>query len=348
MSNAVITSTASSVQTVSSNASTNAAGNTSDASSEDKDFASVLDATVTTAELDASAQTPSASRAADDDVESQTAKEESPFDLSALLPIIAAHFAAIGSADPARKASDGAAHADATPQPLTVPLLSASDAAHTIEAEDSSATPVAAATGRTAILADKPSATAESSTAKHGGEAPSAVAQSAAIAADRGAAEITTPIGPVHRAASDASPVLRIETPVAASRWSDELGQKVMWVANRNDGRAELVLTPPHLGRLEVSVAVRHDGETNLMFVSANQQVRDAIEHSLPRLREIFADAGIALGHAGVQSESTPRDGAQFQGRAAHDDATAVGGASPSPTIATSKRQGVGLVDTFA
>lgn len=348
MSNAVITPTAIPAQAASSNASTNAAGNSTDAPPQGSEFAAVLDATVTTAAQGTGAQSAPplallSSLAADADRETETGKEESPLDLSALLPMIAAHFAATGNASAADKAADGTARAAAGTQPLTAPPLNASEATRSLEADNFTATPVIAETGRTAILADKLHATAESSAARHGGEI-----QSTAVAADRTAAEITVPLAPLHRTASDAAPVLRIETPVAAPRWGDELAQKVMWVANRNDGRAELILTPPHLGRVEVSVTVKHDGETSLMFVSANQQVRDTIEHSLPRLREILADAGIALGHAGVQSDSAPRDGAQFQGRAARDDAAPISGASPSTTIAASQRQGVGLVDTFA
>lgn len=345
MSNAVITPTAIPTQAASSNASINAAGNSSEASSDGKDFASVLDDTVTTTAQGTDVQMPPQAPAPNGNMATEADKQGSPLDLdlSALLPMIAAHFAAAADST-ANKTADGTAHSVATLQPLTAPPLNSSEAARTIEVDVLAAEPVAAAAGRTAILADKPGATVESSTAKQGSEAPS----SSVVPADRAAVDVTSPLGPVHRAASDASPVLRIETPVTALRWGDELAQKVMWVANRNDGHAELVLTPPHLGRLEVSVAVKHDGETSLMFVSANQQVRDTLEQSLPRLREILADAGIALGHAGVQSDSEPREGAQFQGRATRDDATPVGGTPPSPTAAASQRHGVGLIDTFA
>jgi flagellar hook-length control protein FliK len=320
------------------------------------EFATVLDATVATAAQGIGVQSAPplallSSLAADAEGKMETGKEESPLDLSALLPMIAAHFAAIGDASAAGKAADGAAdkttqltaRVAAGPQPLTAPPLHTSESAGTLEMDNFAATPVSTETGKTAILADKFSAAVESHAARHGGELQSTVA-----AVERTAAETTAPLAPLHRATSDAGPVLRIETPVAAARWGDELAQKVMWVANRNDARAELVLTPPHLGRVEVSVAVKHDGEASILFVSANQQVRDSIEQSLPRLREILADAGIALGHAGVHSDSESRDGAQFQSRAARDDAAPISSASPSPAIAASQRHGLGLVDTFA
>lgn len=347
MSNAAIIPSAAPAQAASSNASMNAAGNSADAPAEDKDFASVLDDTVTTAAQGIGAQTalPTAtlsSLAANVSVDADTGKDGATFDLAVLLPMIAAHFATAGGVA-AIKTADGTNYGDAVSQPPSVPSLNIGETGRTIEGADLAAPPLAEAAGRTAILADKGGAPLESSTAKQGGEV-----QTALVPGDRAAVEVTTALAPADRAASNASPALRIETPVAAPRWGDELAQKVMWIANRNDGHAELVLTPPHLGRLEVSVAVKHDGETSLMFVSSNQQVRDTIEQSLPRLREILADAGIALGHADVQSDSAPRDGAQFQGRAARDDAAPVGGAVPSSVTAASQRHGVGLIDTFA
>ena len=45
-------------------------------------------------------------------------------------------------------------------------------------------------------------------------------------------------------------------------------------------------------------------GHATAAFVSANAEVRDALESALPRLREMFASAGIALGQTSVSAES--------------------------------------------
>jgi flagellar hook-length control protein FliK len=95
----------------------------------------------------------------------------------------------------------------------------------------------------------------------------------------------------------------KIDTPVGAAGWANDVGNRLAWMANNQQGRAELVLTPPQFGRIEISLSVSGDQAT-AMFVSANPAVRETLEGALPRLREILADAGITLGQAQVGSES--------------------------------------------
>jgi flagellar hook-length control protein FliK len=109
-------------------------------------------------------------------------------------------------------------------------------------------------------------------------------------------------------ATADATPALRMESTMTAPRWGEEMAQKIVWLAGRNESRAELVLTPPQLGKVEVTLTVSHSGETSALFVSPNAQVREALEHSLVRLREVFAAAGISLGQTSVSDDSPARD----------------------------------------
>ncbi|MGB0129420.1 MAG: flagellar hook-length control protein FliK [Rhodocyclaceae bacterium] len=141
---------------------------------------------------------------------------------------------------------------------------------------------------------------------------------------------------------------VKIETPVSAPRWSEDLAEKVIWLTHRNENRAELVLTPATLGRIEVTVTQSPNGDTSVMFVAASTQARDALEQSLPRLREILGDAGISLGQTGVNAESSPRNGSsdtasrqpRSQIESLADGAIAAVSARP--------RYGLGMVDTFA
>jgi flagellar hook-length control protein FliK len=57
------------------------------------------------------------------------------------------------------------------------------------------------------------------------------------------------------------------------------------------------------MGPIEISLNV-DKGSASATFVSANAEVRDAIETAMPRLREMFASAGIQLGQTNVSSES--------------------------------------------
>jgi flagellar hook-length control protein FliK len=107
---------------------------------------------------------------------------------------------------------------------------------------------------------------------------------------------------------SSGSAEIGIAPAVGTSHWESAIGNSLVFMAGNGRNHAELVLNPPQLGRIEVSVSVSGD-QANAFFVSANPAVRDALESAMPRLKEIFADAGITLGQAQVGSES-PRQSA--------------------------------------
>lgn len=146
----------------------------------------------------------------------------------------------------------------------------------------------------------------------------------------------------------DASTALRVNAAFAAPRWGEDVAQKVVWLAGRNESRAELVLTPPQLGKLEVTLSVSQSGETSAHFVSPSPQVREALEQSLARLREVFAAAGISLGQTSVSADSPARDH-RHQNRAGsghrpYSVPTTALSADPGALLAQRR----GLVDTFA
>lgn len=106
----------------------------------------------------------------------------------------------------------------------------------------------------------------------------------------------------VHAANAPGVP-LPVHTPVGTRGWDGEVSDKLVWMVGRQEQRAELVLNPPQMGRIEVSLSV-NDGQTSALFASANPTVRDALEAALPRLREILADAGISLGQTQVGADT--------------------------------------------
>ena len=147
-----------------------------------------------------------------------------------------------------------------------------------------------------------------------------------------------------------------IAQPVGSVEWSEEIGNRISWMAGRSESRAELVLTPPQMGRIEVNLSIKGDQAT-ASFVSANPVVREALEAALPRLREVLADAGIQLGQAQVGAENAHQRAQQEK----HGDnsgsdptrgntvSTAISSiSSGSPSTAATLKAGRGLVDVFA
>lgn len=145
--------------------------------------------------------------------------------------------------------------------------------------------------------------------------------------------------------------VLDVSAPVSSPGFADALSQQVVWMVDKDAQIAELRINPPELGPVEVRLTVNGD-QASAQFVAAHQEVREALETSIARLRESFAQAGIQLGQASVSAESF-RDqsaGAQADSRSAarssYGTSSAAGEAKAIGTAAVQIRRG--LVDTFA
>ena len=150
-----------------------------------------------------------------------------------------------------------------------------------------------------------------------------------------------------------ANPSLRIDTPLGQAGWQEETGQKLTWMVGNGRQQADLVLTPPNLGRVEVSLTMNGD-QASAIFTSSNPAVREALESSLHRLREVLADAGVSLGQAQVGSESpnpSPRredagDNSGFGGNEGVRYASNV--PLPGATAVARTGAGRGMIDIFA
>lgn len=174
------------------------------------------------------------------------------------------------------------------------------------------------------------------------------------------AREAPTAVAAHNAAAANAAPppaapvVAAVTTPVGVRGWDSEIGEKLTWMVGRHETRAELVLNPPQLGRIEVSLSMNGD-QANATFVSANPAVREALENAVPHLREILQGAGISLGQTQVGAESfqqqannrengdNPSRGSD-RAPGAITDGVIAGSSTPAQWL----RRGNGLVDTFA
>jgi flagellar hook-length control protein FliK len=157
-----------------------------------------------------------------------------------------------------------------------------------------------------------------------------------------------------QQANAAAMPALPVAAPVGTANWSEEIGNRLVWMAGRHESRAELVLTPPHMGRVEVSLSINGD-QANASFASVNPVVRDALEAALPRLREALAEAGIQLGQAQVGAENARQWSQQGKNgdnfgfdRGAGSGSASNQVAGESIPAASGLKTGRGLVDVFA
>ncbi|WP_300440373.1 flagellar hook-length control protein FliK [Zoogloea sp.] len=141
---------------------------------------------------------------------------------------------------------------------------------------------------------------------------------------------------------------LHVATPAGSTGWPEEVGNRVTWMVGHDESHAELTLTPPQLGKVEISITISGE-QTSAQFVAATPAARELIEQSLPRLREILEQSGINLGQTDVGTSSQP--GSSGEGRRGSARGSAGGDAEGGMTNTTAApwlRRAEGLVDTFA
>ena len=148
-----------------------------------------------------------------------------------------------------------------------------------------------------------------------------------------------------------------LELPVAAPpgspQFSQELGERLLWLVREGVHEARLQLNPRELGPIEVRVGVS-DGAAQLSFSAQHAGTAAAVQQSLPQLRELLAQQGLQLGQADVSQQQagagqqTPQQDTSRQA-AGEARGSAAGVAMGAPVIGERVRViGRGLVDAYA
>ncbi|OHC69797.1 MAG: hypothetical protein A3H93_12540 [Rhodocyclales bacterium RIFCSPLOWO2_02_FULL_63_24] len=158
-----------------------------------------------------------------------------------------------------------------------------------------------------------------------------------------------TPTATSAASAAASSPNLRIDTPLGQAGWHDEMGQKLTWMVGSKSQQADIVLTPPQLGRVEISLTMNGDQATAI-FTSPNAAVREVLENSLHRLREVLAEAGVSLGQAQVGSESPNQSSRKNEPDFGMNEGVRYASTIPLQGVETVARTRVGrsMIDIFA
>ncbi len=179
-------------------------------------------------------------------------------------------------------------------------------------------------------------------------------AQSSALPATTA---LTNVLAPTHvqpqSTTAPAVTVPAIPIPLTQPGWDQALGQRVQWLVGQQLQGAELRITPPQLGPIEVRISIGHDQQTVVNFASPHAAVRDAIEAAVPRLRDMLGNNGQGMVNVNVSQHSFaeqrrqagPSGGGRDSFYRSDLSLSAVGGLSGTSTPV---RAGVGLVDYFA
>jgi hypothetical protein len=85
-------------------------------------------------------------------------------------------------------------------------------------------------------------------------------------------------------------------------RLEQALGNRVLWMLGQNLHTAELRINPPHLGPLEVHISL--DGQhAKVSFITQHAEVREMMEGTIPKLRDILAEAGLNSANVDVSQQ---------------------------------------------
>jgi len=112
---------------------------------------------------------------------------------------------------------------------------------------------------------------------------------------------------------ANASP-LHQPLPMNQNAWAEGLVNRVMYLSSQNLKSADIQLEPAELGRLDIRVNVATDQSTQVTFISGHAGVREALDSQVHRLRELFAQQGLAQPDVNVADQS--RGQQQQQGQA--------------------------------
>jgi len=231
--------------------------------------------------------------------------------------------------DAAQRAADATLATDADPRAPAAGHTPASHARNVVPASgDKSDMPgaqdVQAAASKPADAASTPFALAAALLARTPdakGAAPMGI-EGVSAPKDRDAAD---PALGVNLAASAAPtppvPVYTVAQPVGSAGFPAEAAGQIAQLVHINSERAQLHVHPADMGPIDVTLQV-HRAEVSVTMVAADPHTRAALEQSLPQLRDLLANQGLALTHASVNDQS-PRGGGHAAGGRAHGSSIA-------------------------
>ena len=167
------------------------------------------------------------------------------------------------------------------------------------------------------------------------------------------AASAATSTQQASNASANAQISSKLETPLHSSNWTQDFGEKIVWMAKNDHQSAQLNINPPQLGPVQITLQINGD-QASAIFASPHPEVRQAIESSLTQLKEMLSSAGINLGQTDIganlaqQNRDTPFQSANGN-RSTDENAILPGiGNATDNGHSSPIQRGRGLVDLFA
>jgi flagellar hook-length control protein FliK len=140
------------------------------------------------------------------------------------------------------------------------------------------------------------------------------------LVADKAAPQQILDMAQLDRQVTTRTDVPAIIKPLAHPDWSRDMGDRIIWMNNKAIPAAEIKLNPQHLGPISVRIDINQDQAT-ITFSAQHGVVREALEASIPRLREMMSaqqlnlvEVNISQHNTSDQGRSSPQGFAQTSG----------------------------------
>ncbi len=129
-----------------------------------------------------------------------------------------------------------------------------------------------------------------------------------------------TGISPIGQVSNTLSGLQKLEQaqqvaapmPMQKEMVGEQVADRLQMMMSKNLKNIDIRLDPPELGRMQIRMTMNGD-VANVQIAVANTQVRDMIEQSLPRLREMMAQNGVTLADTSVQQQQSGHQQAHQQ-----------------------------------
>ncbi|MFA0005928.1 flagellar hook-length control protein FliK [Vibrio splendidus] len=186
----------------------------------------------------------------------------------------------------------------------TMPQQAALDPSLTAQSLAMNATPATTKAGSTdALLKAGAGATALSGLGKAGAKEDSKDSTFAQQIASAAGAQGTATVGSAPtRAEIQAAQQAPLQ--LTKELANEQVAEKVQMMMSKNLKNLDIRLDPPELGQMKIRMTMNND-VANVHFTVSNQQAREVIEQTLPRLREMLAQQGLQLADSSVQQQNS-------------------------------------------
>jgi len=123
--------------------------------------------------------------------------------------------------------------------------------------------------------------------------------QAFSLEGEKALPRVGSDIAPPNRVIDNKTDIPAITKPLSHPEWSKDLGERIVWMNSKAIPSAEIKLNPPHLGPISVRVDVVDDQAT-VVFTAQHAAVRETLEASIPKLREMMSGQQLNLVEANV------------------------------------------------